>query len=167
MSTIRLPDNEDVLHLAALIYGEATVHPAGVSAEMKAIGWSVRDRFHHVNTDYGGKDAKWFGKGTSYRSIIEHGDEFIAADGPRYARFLKGLVGEKNEAELSFARSCIDAATEVFQASKPETPGRTGEYPYIWFQRGKTSPNPKRASADPARLGSHYFWSFAPGKERG
>lgn len=139
----------------------------GVSEEMKAIGWTVRNRFHHVWTDHGAKDAKWFGKGTSYRTTIEHGDEFIAADGARYDRFLKGLPDEKNPKELDFAKSCISAANEVWSGPKPETPGRTGDYPYIWFQRGKTSPNKKRAVADPTRIGSHWFWSFAEDKEKG
>lgn len=164
---IKLPDSLDTKYLAALIYGEASVSANEVSEEMKAIGWIVRNRYEHVDTDYGAKDKKWFGTGTSYRSIIEHENEFIAADGPRYDSFLKALPFVTNKKEIDFAQNCIKAAESVIKGEQPDIPGRDGSYPYIWFQRGKTSPNKRRAVAEPARIGVHYFWSFAEGKEEG
>ncbi len=164
---IKLPDNPDTRYLAALIYGEASVSADEVSAEMKAIGWSVRNRYEHVGTDHGAKDKKWFGDGTNYRSIIQHGDEYIAADGSRYDDFLNGLTGVTNKKEIAFAQNCIKAAEAVIKGDRPSTPGRDGIYPYIWFQKGSASPNRRRAVSEPKRIGAHNFWGFAEGKEKG
>lgn len=166
--SIEQPRDENESVLAAIIYAEASV-PHGAdspSTEMLAVGWTVRNRYLHVQKVYGASDRRWFGTGTSLESIATHGSEFVSASGPRYRKFRTDLSSITNPGEVAYGNLCVRAAREILAAAEPTTPGVTGTYPFIWFQKASRRPSP-RASATATAHGVHNFWSFAPGRERG
>ncbi len=164
---IETPSSTDEHVLAALIYAESTVvHGTEPSEEMLAIGWTARNRYLHVQNH--ASDRKWWGNGSDMESIAKGngGREFVSVSGPRYTTFRNHLGEITNSLEVAFGNLAVKAAKAVLAAPAPKVPGVFGTYPYVWFQRGSTSPS-KRACATPTSLGSHYFWSFAPGGEKG
>jgi len=156
----------DVRLLAAIVYAEASASTTGPSDEMRAVAWTVRNRWLHVKTKHGDNDQRWFGSGDNVRSIIEHGQEFLGAKSPRYWMFPADPATLSEPGDRQFGLHCVTVAAEVLRAPAPTIPGRDGRFPYVWFQRGSTKPSP-RASATPVYVGKHHFWSFAPDRERG
>ena len=152
--------------LAGIIYAEAAASTARPSDEMRAVAWTVRNRWLHVKTTYGRADQRWFGSGDTLRSIIEHGQEFLGAQSPRYTMFPVDPATLREPGDRQFGLHCLTVAQEVLAAPAPAIPGRDGTYPYVWFQRGSSQPSP-RASTPPVTVGKHNFWSFAAGRERG
>lgn len=158
-------DNESVL--AAIIYAEASVASGDApTTEMLSVGWTLRNRYLHVQKSYGVSDRRWFGSGTSLESIATHGSEFVSASGPRYRKFRTALATITHPGEVVFGNLCVRAARDILASPAPETPGISGTYPFVWFQKASRRPSP-RASATPSPHGAHHFWSFAPGRERG
>jgi hypothetical protein len=156
----------DVRLLAGIIYAEAAASTTGPSEEMRAVAWAVRNRWLHVQTTYGKGDQKWFGKGDTIRSIIEHGEEFRGAKSPRYFMFPDDPATLSEPGDRQFGTHSVTVAAEVLAAPAPAIPGRDGNFPYVWFQRGSTAPSP-RAATPPVYIGKHHFWSFAKDRERG
>lgn len=150
--------------LAAIVYAEATASST-ITDEMRGVAWIVRNRKEHVNADYGKPDARWFGDGTSMKSIIEFDDQFMGAKGSRYKNFPDDPKTIAAPGDRAFAQRCYDLADQVIAAPAPEIPGRTGTFPYVWFQQGSAKPSP-RASDAPKKLSNHYFWSFKDGGEQ-
>jgi len=164
---IEQPADENESVMAAIIYAEAGVATGEApTTEMYAVGWTLRNRYLHVQTTYGRPDRRWFGTGATLESIATHGDEFVSADGPRYRKFRTALATITHPGEITFGNLCVRAAREVLAAPEPTTPGVTGTYPFVWFQKGASRPS-GRASRDSTMHGVHHFWSFAPGRERG
>lgn len=166
-TTIEEPASEEESVMAAIIYAEAKVERADApTTEMLAVGWTLRNRYLHVRTTYGAKDQKWFGTGTTLESIATHGREFVSASGPRYRNFRTNRAAITNPGEIDFANLSIRAAREILASPEPTTPGITGTYPFVWFQKASTRPS-ARASAQSVEHGVHNFWSFKPGREKG
>jgi hypothetical protein len=151
--------------LASILFAEASASTSGPTDEMRAIAWTVRNRWLHVNTEHGARDQRWFGKGDTLRSIIEHGQEFHGAQTDRYRLFPADPGTIREVGDRQFGIHCLAVAEDVLRRPAPTVPGRDGKFPYVWFQRGSRQPSP-RASAQPVFLGRHHFWSFAPGGER-
>ncbi len=105
-------------------------------------------------------------KGDSLKSIVEYKSEFQAAKTSRYKEFPDNPASITEPGDRAFAVACYAIADDILNAASPNVPGRTGSYPYVWFQKGNTSPNEDRATDDPKHLGSHWFWSFAEGGEK-
>lgn len=151
--------------LAAIIFTEASPSADGISDEMRAVAWTVRNRYEHVRKPYGASDKRWFGEGDRYRSIIEHPGQFLGASTSRYKDFPDDPASIGEPGDRAFATHCYSLADAVLAEPAPATPGRTGTFPYVWFQRGNTSPSP-RAIATPTKVGAHWFWQFKDGGER-
>jgi hypothetical protein len=161
------PANEDESVMAAIIYAEAKVtRDAAPTTEMLAVGWTLRNRYLHVRKTYGANDKKWFGSGNTLESVATHGREFVSVSGPRYRNFRKNRAIITHPAEVHFGNLCIQAARQILAEPEPITPGISGTYPYIWFQKSSRRPS-SRASVNASPHGEHNFWSFAPGRERG
>lgn len=155
----------EIRTLAAILFAEAAPSTRGPTEEMRAVAWTVRNRWLHVKTEHGARDQRWFGKGDTLRSIIEHGMEFHGAKTDRYRLFPADASTLREPGDRQFALDCLVVAEEVLRRPAPAIPGRDGKYPYVWFQKGKSDPSP-RATKTPVFLGKHHFWSFAPGGER-
>lgn len=151
--------------LASIMYAEASPSTSGPTDEMRAVAWTVRNRWLHVKTEHGARDQRWFGKGDTLRSIIEHGREFHGALTDRYRLFPADAAQIQAPGDRQFAMHCLTVAEDVLRRPAPTVPGRDGRFPYVWFQRGSSKPSP-RAIDTPTFLGRHHFWSFAPGGER-
>jgi hypothetical protein len=165
--SIEQPANEEESVMAAIIYAEAKVARGETpTTEMLAVGWTLRNRYLHVRTTYGAPDRKWFGSGATLESIATHGSEFVSASGSRYKTFRTNLSSITHPGEVTYGNLCVAAAREVLAAPEPATPGVTGTYPFVWFQKASRRPS-NRASQQAVAHGEHNFWSFAPGRERG
>lgn len=165
---ITTPTGDDHHVLSAIIYAEATVEKgaAAPTTEMLAIGWTMRNRYLHVQTH--AFDRKWWGKGTNYKTIAEANDgkEFVSVKGDRYKTFLGNLASITDAGEVAQGNLCVTAARQVLDGIAPDQPGLTGTYPYVWFKQGSSQPS-ARATTDPVKHASHWFWCFAPGRAKG